>query len=144
MDSWYLIKTMIMEVLVQVLERLQPRSLLVAVLVCPLWLHLAEQASCQVELSTYKLIDYSNSPQMTLTLFNRHLNSGPGFTSQVNYLLLRSSFLIMPTHLPFFFISNRPLLVWPGDLDSVIPILGSPRFCGIRRLFTNPSCVFVP
>ena len=88
--------------------------------------------------------DYSNSPQTTLTLFNRHLNSGPGFTSQVNYLLLRSSFLILPTHLPFFFISIRPLLVWPGDLDSVIPILGSPRFCGIRRLFTNPSCVFVP
>ena len=50
MDSWYLIKTMIMEVLVQVLERLQPRSLLVAVLVCPLWLHLAEQASCQVDI----------------------------------------------------------------------------------------------
>ena len=50
MDSWYLIKTMIMEVLVQVLERLPPRSLLVAVLVCPLWLHLAEQASCQVDI----------------------------------------------------------------------------------------------
>ena len=49
-DSWYLIKTMIMEVLVQVLERLPPRSLLVAVLVCPLWLHLAEQASCQVDI----------------------------------------------------------------------------------------------
>ena len=98
----------------------------------------------KLTLSTYKLIDYSNSPQTTLTLFNRHLNSGPGFTSQVNYLLLRSSFLILPTHLPFLFISNRPLLVWPGDLDSVIPILGSPRFCGIRRLFTNPSCVFVP
>lgn len=66
------------EVLVQVLERLPPRSLLVAVLVCPLWLHLAEQA-----------------PQLWTWLH---------------------------------------LTVWPGDLDSVIPILGSPRFCGIRRL----------
>jgi len=66
------------EVLVQVLERLQPRSLLVAVLVCPLWLHLAEQ-----------------TPQLWTWLH---------------------------------------LTVWPGDLDSVIPILGSPRFRGIRRL----------
>ena len=49
-NRWCLIKTMIMEVLVQVLERLPPRSLLVAVLVCPLWLHLAEQASCQVDI----------------------------------------------------------------------------------------------
>ena len=49
-NRWYLIKIMIMEVLVQVLERLPPRSLLAAVLVCPLWLHLAEQASCQVDI----------------------------------------------------------------------------------------------